>query len=171
MANENLPLQMDSTATRIREYEFKDRITCISIFDSNVPAFFHAAERNLFIDCLESTDFLPPRLRSGGAPKGRMYVVESGERIVGCGGWFLDGPVAALSWGMIHQSLHGSGLGRILLLERLEAVRKDGRAETVRVKTTPSVQGFFERAGFEVTLSKTPGLVDDVPLVELSLTL
>jgi N-acetylglutamate synthase-like GNAT family acetyltransferase len=154
---------------KIRSYKLSDQDACMSLFDSNTPRFFHPEERNVFLDYLESSDFLPPRLRSAEVPQGCMYVVESDDQIVGCGGWFLDGRVAVLSWGIVHQSLHRSGIGRFLLLERLKAVREDGRAESVRVKTTSLVQGFFQRAGFEVTLEKVTGLVDDVPLVELSL--
>lgn len=154
---------------KIRDYKTGDRDTCLSLFDSNIPKYFHADERSIFSDCLESADFLPPRLRAAGAPEGCMYVAEEDGTIVGCGGWFLDGDVAVLSWGIVRQSLHRKGIGRFLLLERLKVIQLDGRAKSVRVRTTPSVQGFFERASFTVTLERTKGLIGDVPLVELSL--
>lgn len=155
----------------IRDYQPSDRDACLAVFDSNVPAFFHAAERDAYVAFLESPDFLPPRLRDLHAPRGRLYVVEDGGVVVGCGGWYLDGTVANLSWGTIDRSHHGRGFGRLLLVKRLAAIRADGRASTVRVRTTPSVQGFFEAASFKVVRAGTKGLVDEVPLVELVLKL
>jgi hypothetical protein len=41
-------------------------------------------------------------------------------------------------------------LGRELLRFRLNAIRNDGRATLVRVRTAQLVQGFFVREGFSV---------------------
>jgi len=68
----------------------------------------------------------------------------------------------------VHRSRHREGIGRFLLDARLEAIRAHGRATHVRVRTTPSVQGFYERAMFQVVVGgNTKGMVDEVPLVEL----
>jgi len=129
------------------------------LFDSNVPDFFLASERDSFAEFLEN-------------PGERFYVLEiEGSEIAGCGGWYVDGAVAGLSWGIVSRAHHGHGLGRFLLRERLRAIREDGRAEVARVRTTPSVQGFFERADFKVVRGHVDGVVDGAPLVELTLHL
>jgi ribosomal protein S18 acetylase RimI-like enzyme len=49
---------------------------------------------------------------------------------------------------MVHVDDQRRGLGRALLRYRLDRLREDGRATSVRLHTTPAVSGFFERAGF-----------------------
>jgi GNAT superfamily N-acetyltransferase len=155
-----------------RDFVSGDREACLAIFDSNTPDYYHPGERRMFAAFVDSGDFLPPRLRARGAPAGHLYVVESGSECVACGGWYLDGAVANLSFGTVHRSRHREGIGRFLLEARLEAIRKHGEATRVRVRTTPSVQGFFERAMFQVVVGgNTKGMVDEVPLVELQRTL
>jgi GNAT superfamily N-acetyltransferase len=144
---------------RTREFRPTDRTACLALFDSNVPEYFHAAERVPFLEFLES-------------PGGPFRVVEMDPHgVVGCGGWYVDGAVAGLTWGIVGRANHGRGLGRFLLQERLQAIRADGRASLVRVRTTPSVQGFFEHAGFSVVREGVAGVVDEMPLVEMMLRL
>jgi N-acetylglutamate synthase-like GNAT family acetyltransferase len=96
--------------------------------------------------------------------------VEDEGTVIGCGGWYLDGAVAVLSWGMVRRSRHREGVGRLLLNERLKMIRQNEHVKSVRVRTTSSVQGFFERAGFKVVTESVTGVVDEMPLVELTLT-
>ena len=155
---------------RIRQFRPADRAACLALFDSNVPEYFQTTERHAFETFLDSPDLLPPRLREHRGPLGRFYVVENDEGIVGCGGWYFDGNVAGLSWGIVRRSLHRRGLGRFLLEERLKDIRAGGRASSARVRTVPSVQGFFEHADFRVVREGVKGIVDEVPLMELELT-
>lgn len=143
---------------------------CIAVFDSNVPEYFNATERPAFLAFLQSSDFLPPRLRGSGSAAGYLHVIESAGAIVGCGGWYLDGTTANLSWGMVARLHHGKGFGRFLLQQRVKSIRADGRAATIRVRTTASIQGFFEHAGFR-RLGRSEGLVREMPLVELVFSL
>ena len=152
----------------LRPYTASDLPACLALFDSNVPTYFHPAERAYFEDALRTPGCLPPRLRGGAEPIGWFYVVVDGKDVTGCGGWFLDGDVAALNWGIVRGTLHRKGIGRFLLEERLALIRSDGRARTVRVRTSRPVQGFFERAGFTVARDGMKGLVDAFPLVELA---
>jgi GNAT superfamily N-acetyltransferase len=155
----------------VRQCRDGDRAACLALFDSNTPEYFHPAEREAFSRSLGGSDFRPPRLLGDGGPKGRFYVVESAGVVIGCGGWYLDGSVAVLSWGMVLRSRQRQGIGRFLLQERLKAIRADHRAKSVRVRTTPSVAGFFQLAEFKLVSEGLSGLVDEVPLVELALTL
>jgi len=164
-------MQTEQHAMRIRNYRFEDSDACLAVFDSNVPEYFLSSERKAFSQFLKGPDFLPPRLREHPGSEARFYVVEDKDEIVGCGGWYLDDTVAGLSWGMVDRSRHRQGLGRLLLEVRLKTIREDGRARSVRVRTTPSVQGFFEHFDFRFVRAGVKGIVDEVPLVELLLAL
>ena len=67
---------------------------------------------------------------------GPYFVLEQFGQIAACGGWALDtAGVADLTWGMVRRKFHRRGLGRELLRFRLNAIRNDGRATLVRVRT------------------------------------
>ena len=72
---------------------------------------------------------------------------------------------------MVERTNHRQGIGAFLLRERLTEIRREPRVKSVRVRTTASVRGFFERAGFRVGSEYVPGLVDEMPLIELNLML
>jgi ribosomal protein S18 acetylase RimI-like enzyme len=153
---------------KIRDFRPTDAPACLALFDSNTPDYYHPNERAFFAAFIASGHYLPERLHKLGAPAGHLYVVTRGDDCVACGGWYLDGDLANLSFGTVHRAHHRRGIGAFLLGARLNAIRDDGRATAVRVRTTPSVQGFFERAGFRIVADgNTRGIVDEVPLVEL----
>jgi hypothetical protein len=159
---------MPSPHLKLRDFSNADREACLAVFDSNTPEYYHPAERRAFAAFLDSGHYLPPRLHDLGAPPGQLYVVESRGQCVACGGWYLEGTVANLSFGTVHRSRHREGIGRFLLDARLGAISRDGRATAVRVRTTPAVQRFYEHVMFQVVVGgNTRGLVDEVPLVEL----
>jgi ribosomal protein S18 acetylase RimI-like enzyme len=167
-AMERFEAQMSGRAPRpadqitpmpLRAYHPADRAACLALFDSNIPDYFLASERPAFAAFLEQ-------------PAGSFYVVESEPNgIVACGGWYVDGKIAGLVWGIVHRAHQRAGLGKMLLEERLRLIRADRRATQARVRTTAAVQGFFERAGFKVARPHLPGVVAEVPLVELVLEL
>ncbi|HEX2080597.1 MAG TPA: GNAT family N-acetyltransferase [Longimicrobium sp.] len=123
---------------RVREYTRADRDACLAVFDSNVPAYFVAAEREAFAAFL---DGLP----------GPYLVVEDGAgAIVGCGGYAIapETRTADLCWGMVARGRHGTGLGRLLLDARLDGIRADPRVDAVALNTSQHTRGFYERRGF-----------------------
>ena len=61
-----------------------------------------------------------------------------------------DGTTASLGWGMVHPKLHLQGLGTILLLARLRALRLMPNVEHVLLDTSQHTQGFYARFGFVV---------------------
>lgn len=163
---------MTSSLLRLSDFQPADRDACLAAFDSNTPQYYHPNEREMFAAFIDSGHYLPPRLHRLGAPAGHLYVVTRGVELVACGGWYLDGALANLSFGTVHRSRHRQGIGTFLLEARLKAIRIDSLAAIVRIRTTPSVQGFYERALFEVVVDgNTRGLVNEMPLVELRRTL
>jgi GNAT superfamily N-acetyltransferase len=114
------------------------RQSCLQVLHGNTPEFFVLKDRDDFSRFLDN---LP----------GPYFVIEDRGLIVACGGWAMDAEeVAALTWGMVRRDLHRQGIGRDLLHYRLKAIRADGRAKVVRLRTVPLVQEFFARQGFDV---------------------
>lgn len=125
-----------------RPYSDQDYEACLKIFDSNIPKFFDAAERNEFCDFLNGT------------VKERPYLIlEYEEYIVGCGGLAvdLDQKSAFLSWGMVTNSFHGKGIGKLLTEARLDLARAIPEIEMVTLNTSQHTQGFYAKFGFQMT--------------------
>lgn len=138
-------------ALGFREYHATDLAAALAIFDSNIPDFFTAGERDAFEDFLLN---LP----------GPYFVVECVDKVVACGGYALvpDEHRADLCWGMVDRRVHGQGIGRFLTELRLEAARRDPRVRRVILNTSQHTRAFYEKLGF-VTESVTrdgfaPGL-------------
>lgn len=153
--------------TNLRHYNAGDLTACLDIFSSNVPDYFHADEAPVFAESLTSNTWLPPRLRNSGIKPGCFYVLEEKSGILGCGGWYLDGDIANLSWGMIARHRQRKGLGTALLEQRINLIIRHGGVRMIRIRTSSKVQAFYERNGFTVVGRNQQGLVDSIPLVEL----
>jgi len=122
----------------IRSYSQSDRHACLEILGSNTPEFFIPTDCDGYAAFLDN---LP----------GPYFVLEEFGETAACGGWALDtAGVADLTWGMVRREFHRRGLGRELLRLRLNAIRNDGRATLVRVRTAQLVQEFFVRERFSV---------------------
>jgi len=127
-----------------KRYQESDRSDCLAILESNSPEYFTEVDRVEFERFL---DRLP----------GEYLICCVGDRVVGCGGWAEnDDGSCALTWGMIHGSLHQQGLGSRLLGERLRRAQQAGHS-LFRIETTPDVAPFFERVGFRATEKEKDG--------------
>ncbi|MGK9231494.1 GNAT family N-acetyltransferase [Inquilinus limosus] len=153
---------MTDDSFRIRPWRPEDRPLGLALFDSNVPRFFAAQERQDFINFLD-------------ALSGPYFVLEdaAGEA-VGCGGYEAaegDPSVAALCWGMVRADRHRVGLGTHLLTERLDRIAADPAFRSVAIETTQHSRGFFARFGFVETRSVPDGFAPGMDLVEMTLDL
>jgi len=54
-------------------------------------------------------------------------------------------------WGMIDRSIHRTGIGRKLILYRIEAIKKARAACAITLNTSQYSYPFFEKTGFRVT--------------------
>ena len=123
----------------VRPYMLSDKQACLAIFDGNVPDFFDATERDLFVEFLDQ-------------PKGHYFCIEQDGRILGCGGFAReDREQARFTWGMVDQAHHGDGLGRLLTEHRLQEIVKAGNYAEADLSTTPRVAPFFAKFGFVET--------------------
>lgn len=123
---------------RVRDYTAADRGVCLAVFQSNVPAFFVPAERDEFASFLDEL------------PGPYLMIEDEGGRVVGCGGYALEPGTtqASFCWGMVARERHGTGLGRLLLHERMARIRSDPSVTVVALHTSHHTRGFYERAGF-----------------------
>lgn len=147
----------------IRPYAPADHAACLDLFDGNTPRFFDPTERPAFIEWLTALD--EGRLKYTQQNEAEYYyVLEHDGQIVACGGFYAtrDTPQAVLTWGMVAQPLHRQGLGRALLLHRLETIKVQHPAHTVVLDTTQHSFPFFAKLGFAITKvtkdSYAPGL-------------
>ncbi|MBC7876123.1 MAG: GNAT family N-acetyltransferase [Anaerolineales bacterium] len=122
-----------------RPYTKADYEKCLEIFRTNTPDFFGTQEEPDFVDFLER---LPCQ----------FFVIEIENKIVGCGGFFINEEkrTAALCYGMVARQYHKQGLGKYLLLKRLDAISHDPLAERILLDTSQYSKGFFEKLGFIV---------------------
>ncbi|MFH7617338.1 GNAT family N-acetyltransferase, partial [Pseudomonas syringae group genomosp. 7] len=84
------------------------------------------------------------------APLGHYFVVERDGSVVACGGYLVlsDPSVADLTWGMVHNELQGSGLGRFLTQARLDLLRVLPRVTRAFIITSQLVQDCYSNLGF-----------------------
>jgi ribosomal protein S18 acetylase RimI-like enzyme len=129
-----------------RDYTPADLAGCLEVFDSNIPEFFFESEREDFAHFLER---LPGRYG---------VIVDPTGRIVGCGGVAASRTVpqgVTLTWGMVHQSLHRNGIGRVLTRERLAWAEQMPNVSVVELNTSHLTEGFYEKFGFR-TVKRIP---------------
>lgn len=131
----------------VRGYEDADRAAVMAIFETNLPDYFGAGDREWLGETLDE-------------PDGPAFVVTIGGAPAAFGGYEVweHYNKALLYWGMAARRYHRCGLGRLLLFERLIHVATTAAPATryVTVDTSPLVAPFFQHCGFEQT-SVWPG--------------
>jgi hypothetical protein len=142
----------------IRPYSDVDRRAVLAIFASNLPEYFGDGDRGWLEEALDE-------------PEGPAFVVEIDGVAAAFGGYELweHYNKALLFWGMALRSYHRSGLGKLLLFERLLHVAQFARPVTryVTVDTSPLVSPFFQRCGFELTSQWPEGYRSGMDMHEL----
>lgn len=145
---------MEQNHVTIRHYQRSDKNACMEAFHTNVPTFFtydEAGDFEHFLDRLIDPEETNPT---------RYYVLESDNRIIGCGGFAekagIDGTEAVtFAWGLVHRDFHKQGYGDQLLRFRIQEIRKQFPGKTIILDTTQFSYTFFEKYGFQ-TVKYTP---------------
>ncbi|MEH6757011.1 MAG: GNAT family N-acetyltransferase [Parasphingorhabdus sp.] len=139
----------------VRAYMVADKKACLALFDSNVPVFFDATERAGFATFLDS-------------PGGEYFILEEDGAVIGCGGFSKeDRGQARFTWGMVDQTCHGKGLGRLLAEYRLQAIEEARGFSEVELFTTQIVAPFFVRLGFVVVEVEKDGFAPGMDKVQM----
>ena len=144
----------------LRPYRRRDLPRCLALFDTNVPTFFDADERDDFAGFL----------RTAGRRDTPYLVLEVAGSTVACGGLVLDadGRGARLAWGMVDGAHHGRGLGARLTRARLDLALANPRLVELRLDTSRHTRGFYERFGFEVRRIEPDGFAPGLDRHEMT---
>jgi GNAT superfamily N-acetyltransferase len=128
-------------AFHIRDYQLEDRASCLAILQDHIPDLFAPGECGAFADFLDGND----------APY--FIVIETRGVLIACGGVRLvsEPTIARLVWGIVDREYHRQGVGRLLLLARLNwLAQHQPHVRRVELHTSQYVRPFFESAGFVV---------------------
>ncbi len=129
---------MTTSRLKIRPFTVADRVEVINLLRLNTPQYFNKSEEEDLEDYLENKteDY---------------FVAELDDVIVGAGGinYFPAEKTARISWDIVHPGYQKKGIGKQLLLYRLEKLRPLTSVKKIVVRTTPLVAGFYENFGFK----------------------
>lgn len=123
----------------IRLSKHSDRDVLIQNMKSNVPQYFAESE------IVEFMDYLNEHAE-------HYYVYEDHGIIIGSGGinYFLDEGVARISWDIIHPAHQNRGIGKQLVLYRINEIKKISKIKFVIVRTSQMVYPFYQQLGFQL---------------------
>ena len=118
----------------IRSYKPEDKTELINLVRINTPQFFDSSEEADF------NSYLDNELED-------YYVVVEENKIVGCGGINYENEVktAVISWDIIHLDHQGLGIGKQLLVHRIECIKKNNTIQTIKVRTAQFTYKFYEK--------------------------
>ena len=123
----------------IRLSKHSDRDVLIQNMKSNVPQYFAESE------IVEFMDYLNEHAE-------HYYVYEDHGIIIGSGGinYFLDEGMARISWDIIHTAHQNRGIGKQLVLYRINEIKKIPKIKFVIVRTSQMVYPFYQQLGFQL---------------------
>ena len=124
---------------------------CLSIFDSNVPAFFASQERETF------RGFLNRQIH----PYYYFVVCDTSEKIIACGGMKLEpaSHSAMLRWDMVTGEIQKQGVGTFLTLSRLHLLSQNPDVQMINLYTSQHTYQFYEKMGFVLQYVVPNGIV------------
>jgi N-acetylglutamate synthase-like GNAT family acetyltransferase len=124
----------------IRFYQKEDKEEVIKLIQLNIPTYFEESEEKEFVDYLEKH-------------KEDYFVIndKATNQIIGCGGinYFFDENLARISWDIIHPNFQGQGIGKTLLLHRINHIQSKN-IKTIVVRTSQFAYEFYQKSGFEL---------------------
>ena len=124
----------------IRKFIKNDKDKLLELLQLNTPEFFDLTEEKDFIEYMEHH-------------AQNYYVVEKSGRVIGCGGFnfgFEEGKTARISWDIIHPDFQGKGVGKELLLYRVNEIKKNTTITKIEVRTTQLAYKFYQNCGFQL---------------------
>ena len=143
---------------RFIEYSPEYREQCLQILKSNMERYFSPEE---------IVDF--ERYLGDDTPQSPYFLLINDKHLVACGGYEIDNDKAFLRWGMVDNDSHGSGLGSILLNERIQHIRKKYKSIAIHIYTSPVARDFFIKKGFIVESIEKDGLAEGIDRVNMKL--
>jgi ribosomal-protein-alanine N-acetyltransferase len=143
-----LPLYL-GMEIHLRAYTPADKAECLAAFMSNVPLYFTREEIGQFEGFLDKFQKPDGKLENGT----HYFVVALGDQVVGCGGFGYkeNTDILFMAWGLVHNDYHKIGLGKALLLHRVDMIKRNFPGSAIGLDTTQHSYPFFEKMGFRVT--------------------
>ena len=123
----------------IREYKSGDKREVLALLRLNTPVYFAPEENDNLLH------YLDHEIEA-------YFVIQLGDKVVGSGGinFSKNKNSATISWDLIHPDFQRKALGRMLLIYRLEEIKKIASIQKVSVRTTQLVYQFYEKNGFKL---------------------
>jgi len=124
----------------LRPYRLTDQQPLVDLLRLNTPLYFAPSEELAYIDYLN-------------LHAEAYFVVETDNGIIGAGGinyGFDNGRTARLSWDIVHPHHHGKGIGAMLTRYRIDEITKNANVDSIVVRTTQLVFGFYQKMGFRL---------------------
>jgi ribosomal-protein-alanine N-acetyltransferase len=121
----------------IREYKSNNKNEVLAILKLNVPEYFAESE----ID--ELVDYLKHKID-------QYFVAAIGDEIIGAGGINFDnsGKIAKIAWGFIDTKFKGKGVGQSLLKHRINFIKSNYDAISIKLRTSQLAYKFYKKNGF-----------------------
>ena len=151
-------LEIKKIEMQFIKYQRIYREQCLELLASNMAAYFVPEEFEDFKTFLGEQQ-----------PQSPYFVLLAEQLVVGCGGYELLNNKVFLRWGIITNKEHNSGLGTLLLEERIKHIRKNYKSVDIHLFTSPMVQGFYLKQGFIVESVKKDGLALGIDTVNMKL--
>ncbi len=146
-----------------RSYTKDDFLSCMAIFDSNVPNYFATSERKECYVFLKSINC-----------NNRPYLIFTHkDNPIACGGLIIkpNTQEARLAWGMVDNAFHNKGIGTNLTQARIDLARQMPNISKIGLETSQHTYKFYEKFGFKVQ-NKTPnGFAPNLDCYEMRLDL
>jgi len=137
-------------------FQPKYKNNCLELFKSNIDGYFSPIEVDDFKCFLQQL-----------SAKDHYYVGLIDAQIIACGGWENQPKGYFLRWGLIEHSHHKRGLGRQLLIFRLNKMAELYGSVDIFIRTSKKAHGFFKKFGFEVYQVIVDGIVDGIDEYQL----
>ena len=123
----------------IRPYKPEDKADLIELIRLNTPQYFDKSEEADLVNYLEHE-------------RETYFVVDEDHQIVGCGGinYEAKSTIGIISWDIIHPKYQGQGIGKKLLLHRINVLKDDSQINSIRVRTSQHTDKFYAKCGFSL---------------------
>lgn len=121
----------------IRPYQTADKPHLIKLIRLNTPPYFDKSEEALFSNYLDNE-------------REDYFVIEQYGSIIACGGlnYNYAKKKAFLSWGMVHPTYQGWGIGTQLTEHRIKHLKTVKGIDKLIVRTSQHTYIFYEKMGF-----------------------
>lgn len=122
----------------IRPYLDSDLEDVLFLLELNTPKYFHVAEKEDLRQYLLNE-------------KEEYFVVELNGEVVAAGGinYNVDSQyIARISWDVVAPKMQGKGIGKDLLIYRVNQIKSSERYSKIVVRTSQLTFQFYEKFGF-----------------------